>query len=65
MDYGWPLTMTYDAALPALLSAPAPQALADIQSEVFDAKVSFLYSLAPLRPLREDVVRKLAPCFQV
>jgi hypothetical protein len=47
------------------LSLLPAQALADIQSEAFDAKVSFLYSLAPLRPLREDVVRKLAPCFQV
>lgn len=33
--------------------------------EGFDAKVDFLASLAPLKPLRPEVVRKLAPCFQV
>ncbi|KAL6760137.1 hypothetical protein V8C86DRAFT_1168574 [Haematococcus lacustris] len=40
------------------------KALSDVHAPAFEAKVRFLASLAPLRPLREDVVRKLAPCFQ-
>lgn len=29
----------------------------------FDAKVTFISSLAPMKPLKPDVVRKLAPCW--
>eukprot|EP00798_Chlamydomonas_sp_ICE-L_P007291 gene7291-407_t len=39
--------------------------LAALQEPSFKEKVAFLHSLAPFRALREDVVRRLTPCFQL
>ena len=39
--------------------------LEDVHTPQFEDKVDFLSSLSPFKPLRNETVRKLAPCFQM